>query len=843
MQQQVDLTSCDREPIHIPGRIQPFGFLLATAPDFTIVAASENAPAFLGADALRGRALADIFSPAAMQCIRDRLSAAHGADAVERIFSLNLRDGMPPFDLALHRSGRFFIIEGEPSETETDLNSGEVVRAMLARLRHSMNFEAFCQTASRQIKLLTGFDRVMVYRFDPDGAGEVVAEAVEPNLGSFLGLHYPASDIPKQARILYERNWLRIISDIDDTPSPVIPDVLDGSAIDLSMSVTRAVSPIHIEYLRNIGVRASLSISILREGKLWGLFACHHYKPRRVSFERRTAAELFGQMFSWILESREREQDVAYEARARDLHNRVIAGIASGKTAHETLPGFLDSLRDLIDCDGVGLWIDGKATMRGATPSFAEFEWLVDKINKRAPQDVLATHDITRMFPGAGSLTENAAGFLAIPVSRAIDDYLVFFRTEVARSVHWAGDPNKPANVGPLGDRLTPRKSFELWREVVRGQSTHWTPADLRIATALRVTLLEVVFRLTDAAQKERKSAQERQELLIAELNHRVRNILTLIRSLINQGKHSVMTAEEFASVVGGRIQALARAHDLITKTNWGPGSVRVLIAEETAAYLGGKADRVNDKGPDVALEPEAFSTLALVVHELVTNSAKYGALCDSTGVVNITWDIDTTGQLTISWQESGGPPVAPPLRRGFGSTIIERSIPYDLAGQSEIHYELLGVRARLVIPARYVTRINSEETRKAQKQANPDGKTIFSGTVMVLEDNLIIAMDAEQIMLRLGAKRVELASSVSDAMRMLDSAGIDFALLDINLGAENSVPVAMRLLDMKIPFAFATGYGEGASLPPELKHVPVVQKPYMPEAIVTVMPVTKNEI
>lgn len=269
----VDLSSCDREPIHIPGRIQPFGFLLVATSDLVVVANSANAGEHLKRTELKGRPLRDIFSREASTLIREKLMAAQGPDAVERIFAITLRPDLPPFDLAVHNSGNHLIIEGEPSETDSAFNAGEIVRSMLTRLRNTHSFETFCQTAARQIKQLTGIDRVMVYRFAPDGSGEVIAEASEPHLESFLGLHYPASDIPKQARILYTRNWLRIISDIEDKPSPIEPDILDGTPLDLSMSVTRAVSPIHIEYLRNMGVRASLSISILHEGKLWGLFA------------------------------------------------------------------------------------------------------------------------------------------------------------------------------------------------------------------------------------------------------------------------------------------------------------------------------------------------------------------------------------------------------------------------------------------------------------------------------------------------------------------------------------------------------------------------------------------
>ncbi len=772
----VDLTNCDREPIHLLGHVQPFGFALVLSRDFTVISASEDAGDFLnlGHDKIIGLSLADVIETHTVHIIRGRIQLLRSPDAVERIFGVSLTKSAPLFDIAVHFSGRHILIDGEPHVAETELNASDFVRTMLGRLRHTATFNAFCREAVRQMRGLTGFDRVMIYRFAPDGAGEVIAEMAASSLVSFLGLHYPATDIPKQARELYQRNWLRIIPDINARQVPLAPQVSPDGPIDMSMSMVRAVSPIHIEYLQNMGVGASMSVSILRDGKLWGLFACHHYGPHLISFERRTAAELFGQMFSWILESREREQDIAYEARARELNQKIMTAMASGDPTLDTVTDLLDELRQVVDCDGAGIWNDGHITLRGLTPSGEEFTELVRFMNQRDVPGVYAINEISKVYPRAADFADRAAGLLAVPISRAQRDYLVFFRAEVTRSVTWAGDPTKPATIGPNGVRLTPRKSFEAWRETVRGQSTHWTDVDIRIAESFRVTLLEVIFRMTDAAEKERRTAQERQELLIAELNHRVRNILGLIRGLIAQGKNSTMTAEQFAAVVGGRIQALARAHDQITKMNWSPGGVRQLIESEAAAYLGGKVDRVHFTGPDVALEPEAFATLALVVHELVTNSAKYGALCDSTGLVKIDWHLDKADQLVIEWQESGGPPVLPPTRHGFGSTIIERSIPYDLAGQSEIHYELLGVRARLVIPARYV-RKDFVPTEKRAIETKKSAKVLLSGSVLIVEDNLIIAMDAEAIMEQFGAKRVDIASNVRDALRTIEksSAGL----------------------------------------------------------------------
>src|SRR6201996_846581 len=835
MNEQVNLTNCDREPIHIPGSVQPFGFLLTVLSDFTIVIASDNVADYLGADYsnVLQRPLSEVFSEAAVAAIRARVDYLSGPDAVERMFGVELQSGGKLFDVAVHFSGAYLIVEAEPSVVEPDVNSGEMVRLMLGRVRKTNGLTELAQESARQLKILNGFDRVMVYRFHPDGSGEVIAEVASSGLEPFLGLHYPASDIPKQARILYQRNWLRIISDIDARPALLTATASHSAPLlDLSMSVLRSVSPIHVEYLRNMGVGASMSVSILREGKLWGLFACHHYSPRHISFERRTAAELFGQMFSWILEGREREVDVAYEARAHQIQERLMESAASRAHGQRAISEFIADYRKMIECDGIAVWSEGTITLDGETPSESEVKDLVNFINRTSPGRICASGEIAKVYAAGDAFRDRAAGFLAIPISRMPRDCLIFFRREILRSVKWAGDPNKTYAEGPLGSRLTPRKSFELWQEVVRGQSKPWSPADLHIAESLRVTLLEVILQLADLAARERKGAQERQELMIAELNHRVRNILSLVRALVTQSKDTAVTIEEFSGVLGGRIQALARAHDQITNLNWAPVALKALVESEAGAYLGSRAGRIKMSGPEVALDPKAFATLALVVHEMMTNSAKYGALADSTGQVEVVWKLDPASSLVIDWKESGGPPVQPPARRGFGTTIIERSVPFDLEGDAEIRFDLIGVQARFVIPANYVQIVPSISGAPSRIEIEQAAALRISGTALIVEDNLIIAMSAEVILLELGARHVDTAASVSQALKAIDREKPSFALLDLNLGSENSVRVGQKLLELEIPFIFATGYGERAPIPEELSDAPVVQKPYTREVI-----------
>jgi two-component sensor histidine kinase/CheY-like chemotaxis protein len=297
------------------------------------------------------------------------------------------------------------------------------------------------------------------------------------------------------------------------------------------------------------------------------------------------------------------------------------------------------------------------------------------------------------------------------------------------------------------------------------------------------------------------------------------------------------MSLEEFASVVGGRVQALARAHDQITVDNWGPAPLRTLFAAETQAYLNEKADRIALEGPDVLLEPRAFSTLALVVHELLTNSAKYGALCDSVGKVRVKWDLESSGKLAIDWAEEGGPPVQAPTRRGFGTTIIERSIPFDLKGDVDIKYNIEGLRARFEIPPTYVKPGTSETRAKAQavSQAGASvdaGDVKIEGAALIIEDNMIIALDAEATLQRLGAHPVETAPNVSEALRLIEMRPPALAIVDVNLGQESSFPVADVLTARGIPFVFATGYGKNTDFPERFRHVPVVTKPYAADSL-----------
>ena len=841
---KVDLTNCDREPIHRMGRVQSYGALLALGPDWTVLNASANLDSILGSDAASaiGQPVSTLIDAEALKRIRSSMGAVESSDNAVRLFGLKVREALGPFDVSIHQSGRRLLVELEPKGRAVEVDVMAEVHPLIRRIRFRDSFEALAADAARSLRALSHFDSVMVYRFERDGSGKVIAEDRADGKRRYLGQHFPASDIPVQARALYKRSLLRLIADVSDAGARILPEPGPGEEeLDLSMAVTRAVSPIHLEYLSNMGVGASMSVSIMKDGELWGLFACHHDGPHYIDYERRTAVEMFGHLFSYELGRYEESVRRKASEDTSRLQNRLMSQVVDGQDLSGPLLAMSDGIQGLIPHDGMALLWAGKIATRGDTPPEGAIRALADTLAAPVGEtgDVVAIGSLASRLEGASDYAKTSAGALILPVSRGGSDFVIFFRREIEAVMDWAGDPSKPVKVGPNGIRLTPRQSFEVWREMVVGHCTPWSDYALHAAGTFRTLLLEVVLKVAEAQTLERKRATEQQQLLISELNHRVRNILNLMRGLVAQSKVGATSLAEFTDSLDGRIYSLAQAHDQLTRDSWEPASLRQLILLEFEAYADAKAQRVTIKGPDARILPTAYTALALVLHEMATNSIKYGALCDKAGRVDIELSFDAQGALTIDWKERGGPPVAPPQRRGFGTTIIERSIPHELRGSASIDYKVSGVEARFVVPAPLATR--DEEPETDMNTATPSSDmpanaarptTAVSGEGLVLEDSLIIALDAADTLKELGASNVHISSSVGEALKMIEQRRFDFALLDVNLGSEQSVPVAERLAEIGVPFVLATGYGEAAALVESYPPCVIVQKPFASDTL-----------
>jgi light-regulated signal transduction histidine kinase (bacteriophytochrome) len=830
----VDLTACDREPITRLERVQAFGFLLAMSSDWVVRRASENTAQLLGIapSAAIGAKVDTLLDRQALHDIRNRMLSLYLTRGTERLFGIALVKNRNLFDVSVHQAGEFFILEGEPSIDATATDAALLVRRAMSRLATRATLESFHTDAARQIRAITGFDRVMIYRFDDSGDGEVIAEALSASMESYLGLHYPASDIPAQARELYLKNPFRIIADVNAPSIEVLNTEARAVPLDLTLSVTRAVSPIHIEYLQNMGVGASMSISIIADRKLWGLIACHHGTAKLPSFVIRTSAELFGHMYSLSLESRLREQSAKQQERLTQATRQILDGVVGDDALLARAEWLQEVVRDVIGGQGTAIVFRGAVSVAGDAPNLDVIEDIVTKLKSSASSMVTCTDQLAVFVPSAAGCTDVAAGMMAIPISSSPRDYLILFRREVLREVRWAGNPRKPVHSDPDA-RISPRKSFAVFEDKVVGRSLRFTAWERQSAEVIRSALIEVVLKVSESADDARRRASERQEILIAELNHRVRNVLALMRGLVSQSSTEATSVEAYVASINGRIQALARAHDRVTKRNWAPARLSSLLDDEIAAYVPTERERFMVVGAPVFLHPKAFSTMALVIHELVTNSRKYGAL-STDGRVAIDINLIPDSGLHFKWRERGGPPVKPPARRGFGSVIIERTVPFDLQGTATVEYAPAGFEAAFFIPQVHIAELtqsfkddDGDESDVTRLLPGKEDRPLEGFELLLLEDNFIVSLEAEDILKSLGAKQVHVAPTVAAAMQIIEREKLHFAMLDINLGLETSDAVAERLGQLGVPFVFASGYDETATPQGTREPRSLVTKPF----------------
>lgn len=550
------LTLCDREPIHTPGAVQPHGALLALDRDLRIVHAGGDTQGLLGVlpQSLLGEHAGQVFSSPQVARL-SALAKQVGQPRAVHTFSIAYEAGRSAnCDVIVYHSDELLVVEFDPRREPAPDNPLAVIRAMLHRVQQAESSSGFCQSIADEVRRVIGFDRVMLYRFLNDGSGEVVAEATAPGAGSFLGLHYPESDIPKQARELYRLNWLRAIPDARYSPAPILsePGASSVLSLDLSSSVIRSVSPVHCQYLANMGVVASLSMSIIMQGRLWGLIACHHSAPRYLPYSLREACGLFAEMVSSQLEGRAAGESFKTEQRSRQIHEELLNHMSRESELAAGLVRFRPNLLDLVPAGGVGLWMDGQFTTIGATPPPAEIEAMVGWLNATVKEGVFHTDHLALIYPPAERFAGVASGLLALSVSRNPRDYVLWFRPELVQTVNWAGRPDKFVEDASDCQVLTPRNSFALWQEERRLHATPWLGAEIEAAHRLRLALLEVVLSRIDQIAREREAARIRQERLTSELNERLAQSERLALALSKE-------TELRAAVEGDLTQVLRR--------------------------------------------------------------------------------------------------------------------------------------------------------------------------------------------------------------------------------------------------------------------------------------------
>ncbi|HEY0491803.1 MAG TPA: ATP-binding protein [Telluria sp.] len=494
-----DLSTCDREPIRIPGSIQPHGFALTLSPDMTVLQASENIEQHIGSSAqgALGQQLAGVVGTAAAALVATELGTTSVGERPLYLGTVCINEACY-FDVLAHRYDGVLMLEFESVTRRASAdfrNLYPLVGEFLLKLNETTTTEDMSALAADEIRALTGYGRVMVYHFDHDGHGHVIAESLADGYHSYLGQRFPASDIPRQARELYTLNRIRLIQDANYTPARLVPALnpVTGAPNDLSFAALRSVSPIHLQYMRNMNTLASMSVSLVVKGKLWGLISCHNETPCPVAFEQRTACEQLGLILALSIESREDANELQFRLDLRRIMVSMLGGLTQGADFIDNMSSVFPALLKFARASGVAIIVDDRLLTYGDTPSEQQLRDLVAWLSVRAHGDIFHTDNLSSEYPAGAAITANASGVLALPISRIHKHYLIWFRPEVVHTIDWAGNPREKEGAGPAS-QLTPRTSFSSWRETIHGTSLPWHNGELELALEFRTALLGIAL-------------------------------------------------------------------------------------------------------------------------------------------------------------------------------------------------------------------------------------------------------------------------------------------------------------------------------------------------------------
>lgn len=830
----VSLENCDKEAVHIPGHIQGFAVLIAADPDLKFIThCSDNISTLLDktpSDIL-GAKLSDLFDASTLHALNNTLSLGSARVQRERVTEwghVNKETGEREIvEMWAHFSGDIPIIEFEaaPSHSFKQSKSIMIVRSLLGHLGQIDSLSPYLNDAVLGLRNMSGFDRVLLYKFDRNGDGEVKAEACGPHMEPFLGLRFPKWDIPNQAREIMKKLPLRMIADISGTPVAVLASDKTLPPLDLTYAASRGTSPIHVEYLKNMGVGGSMTLSIVIGGQLWGLFAFHHNEARHIDPGLRGAAELFVQFFALQIEQK-------FETIRNQIRSNILSFQSDLLDASNSVGDVNELIKDvakpfckLLEADGLVSLSKDNLYQYGITPEPGSVRKIVSQWLIAADEDMV----VTTHLKGEGFDAGRCAGAIGFVLDHEAEHYVIFFRQMAKHAVNWAGAPEKDIIDTDTGSRLLPRSSFKAFSESIIDKCLPWEDMDLLTASEIRKTLIKA-----DVSLLRRLSYKEERQrsLYITELNHRVRNILALIQSLSRRAKESSHSLEAYALALEERITALGVAHDLAANRMMSGVSIRELFETELRPYLLSKNAQASITGEEHILRPDSAPTFALIAHELVSNCVRHGALSRQTGKVFVSVKakkLNGTEGVEIKWTEQGGPSVETPKLTGFGLGLIENSAPYELDGESELIFAPDGLIARFWIPSTIVSHIEDRSNREKVSVRDRDIGALADGiprSVLVLEDRLMVAMDMSYMLKKMGVDNVQIYPSLAQARRGLKASRPDFALLDISLRDTLSFDFAEELQGANIPFCFASGYTANKTIPEKFQNIRIITKP-----------------
>lgn len=492
---QASLENCEREQIHLPGSIQPHGALLVVrGPDLEIAQASVNAADFLDTESASPGNRLEKIDPRLARDVQSLLDQ-NEPRKLPLLLQAEIGASHRRFDISMHRpDASGVILEFEAAGSGADLAT--FIEQSFQSILSTLTLDDLFEDGARIFKDLTGYDRVMLYRFDQEGHGQVIAERRNQGLEPYLGNYYPSTDIPQTARRLYEVNRIRMLVNVDYEPVAVEPreSPEDGGPLDMSLCQLRSVSPIHLQYLRNMGVSGTLVVSLLLGGKLWGLVSCHHYSPKIESLDVRTAAVLLAEMLATRIAALEGYAKAETEVSLRLIEKRIIEAIAREGDWKQALFSKSQELLKVLNATGAVLAFEGEIHTGGDVPGTQDIKTFISWLDQNAPNRLFATSSLVLDVHGFESFRSAASGVVSMPVSSSGGEYLLWFRPERRKTVAWGGNPEEHEVSAENPEQLSPRRSFAKWFQLVEGTSDAWSPADLTAAKRIGESIENMVY-------------------------------------------------------------------------------------------------------------------------------------------------------------------------------------------------------------------------------------------------------------------------------------------------------------------------------------------------------------
>ena len=813
------LDACAKEPIRIPGSIQPFGaMLIASEETEKVLQASGNTEDYLGEtpEFFLGRTLEEIFDESTAKEIREAVMRRESHQL--RWCEITWRG--KPFDVSAHYVDNTIVVELEPAPSDHQLSREffyEKLRAFSVGIRDCKGQKELFDYIVDSVREITAFDRVKLYQFDEDWNGEVVAEAKADFMPGYLRLHFPASDIPPQARELYARNFIRQIVDVDYAPVPLVPPYHPRThkPTDMTHATLRSVSPVHVQYLANMGVRASMSVSIIANGKLWGLVACHHNSTYSVPHRVRMCAEIMGHIFSAQMTTLVEKSDQEAQQARNILLERLEASLQTQKCVDELFEEKSPLALNALKADGMALYFGNRLKCFKDTPSGDVVMKLINAIAEQGSRDVFSTRDAGRQFADCPDLSHLKGGVLACPLSRHKKEYILWFRNSVKEHVKWAGSPEKNVEETRAGYRLSPRSSFALWKETVHNRSHAWTPDNIETARRIVVLILENERHAADNASRAKSE-------FLANMSHELRTPMNAIIGVVNilaRDEELSQNQKEFVSTLRLSANSLLNLiNDLLDISKIEANQIELEAIEFNVADVfeavrsimhvraGEKDIQLNIKCPDkkqlycigdalrlrqillnltgnaIKFTDSGFVNLSVKKEAIASDKATFVIDVTDTGVGMTPHQIEKIFDKFVQADES--------ISRRYGGTGLGLSITkhlVDLMGGSISVQSQEGmgskftVRLTLPTPENVVAESNADNNETEQKHAQDAPYSGARKRILLAEDyqgNIVVAITLLQ---SLGYETI-VAENGKAAIHRLENEPFDLVLMDVQM-------------------------------------------------------------